>query len=348
MTNIRFALSLAFLCLAPGLACGQTADKWNDISIANISRLGKQPWPGGCAGCAVNRLNGDVMVNFVGFGLWKSSNQGQTWTRLDQGVIGGRGESGWSVQVDQNDPRRVAVFSLDGDAGYTIDGRHWKKFKGMGRNWDFGSVDWASPGARVILAGKHESGGEVYKSTDGGTSWIKLPIVMNPVAKRDNCMIGVMDAKTFVYSFANGIQRSTDEGATWTKVSEFQPRSKIPVLFQGAHYLCTSKGLIASKDHGATWQTQGEPVDLWQGPFFGADEKTMVAAGPKGVYKTTNAGKTWAKVSDLRTNLDPLYTYAPQWFGGYTWDPVNDVIYATAMAHPAFKNQLSGGVKSKP
>ncbi len=84
MTNIRFALSLAFLCLAPALANGQTADKWDDISSGEISRLGKQPWPGGCAGCAVNRLNGDVMVNFVGFGLWKSSNRGQTWTRLDQ------------------------------------------------------------------------------------------------------------------------------------------------------------------------------------------------------------------------------------------------------------------------
>ena len=69
---------------------------------------------------------------------------------------------------------------------------------------------------------------------------------------------------------------------------------------------------------------------------------------PKGVYKTTTAGKTWTKVSALHANLDPLYTYAPQWFGGYTWDPVNDVIYATAGAHPAFKNQLSGGVKSKP
>lgn len=131
---------------------------------------------------------------------------------LDHGVISGRGESGWSVQVDQNDPRRVAVFSLDGDAGYTVDGIRWKKFTGMGRNWDFGSVDWASPNAQVILAGKHESGGEVYTSADGGTIWNKLPIIMDPVANKDNCMIGVMDAKTFVYSFANGIQRSTDQG----------------------------------------------------------------------------------------------------------------------------------------
>ena len=257
MGPIPFALSLSFLCLAPLLSSAQPVGTWEDISSLQSGQLGKQPWPGGCAGVAVNRLNGDVMVNFVGFGLWKSPNQGRKWTRLDHGVISGRGESGWSVQVDQNDPRRVAVFSLDGDAGYTVDGIRWKKFTGMGRNWDFGSVDWASPDAQVILAGKHESGGEVYTSADGGTIWNKLPIIMDPVANKDNCMIGVMDAKTFVYSFANGIQRSTDQGATWTKVSAFQPRSKVPVLFQGSHYLCTSNGLIVSKDHGATWKTQG-------------------------------------------------------------------------------------------
>jgi photosystem II stability/assembly factor-like uncharacterized protein len=347
MRNAQWATITAFLFLAPVYAFGQTTDTWTDISSAKISQLGKQPWPGGCAGAAVNRLNGDVTINFVGFGVWKSSDKGQNWTRLDHGVIGGRGESGWSVQVDQDNPKRMAVFSLDGDAGYTIDGDHWIKFTGMGRNWDFGSVDWAAPDAKVILAGKHESGGEVYKSSDQGKTWTKLPIKMDPQSKRDSCMIGVMDADTFVYSNGNGIHRSTDQGATWTQVSPLQPRSKIPVLFENVHYLCTSKGLIASKDKGATWQVQGTAVDISQGPFFGADKKTMVAAGPQGVYKTVDAGATWTKVSALRSNLDPLYTYSTNWFGCYTWDPVNDILYATAMSHPAFKNELAPAATSK-
>jgi len=330
-----------FVCLAFHAADGNAADTWTDISSAQVDQLGKQPWPGGCAGTVVNRLNGDVMVNMVGNGLWKTSDQGKTWTRLDGGVVSGRGESGWSVQVDQNDPKRVAVFSLDGDAGYTVDGKNWKKFKSLGRNWDFGSVDWASPAANVILVGKHESNGEVYKSTDGGTTWTKLPIVMDPVRKMDQCMIGVMDEKTFIYSYANGIHRSTDAGETWTQVSESQPRSKIPVLFKKTHYLCTSKGLIASSDFGATWETQGEAVDIWQGPFFGADENTIVAAGPQGIYKTTDAGKTWTKISGLRPNLNKNFSFATKWYGCYAWDPVNDAIYATCMSHPAFMNQLS-------
>ena len=333
------------ICFSLLVAEGQAADPWTDISSAQVSQLGKQPWPGGCAGVVVNRLNGDVLVNIVGNGLWKSSDQGQTWSRLVGGVVSGRGESGWSVQVDQNDPKRVAVFSLDGDAGYTVDGTHWKKFGNLGRNWDFGSVDWGSPAAKVIVVGKHESGGEVYKSADEGATWTKLPFVMDPVKKMDECMIGVMDADTFIYSFANGIHRSKDAGETWTQVSELQPRSKIPVLFQKTHYLCTSAGLIASHDLGVTWQVQGEPVDLWQGPFFGSDEKTIVAAGPKGILKTTNAGTTWTKVSELRPNIGQNFSFATKWFGSYAWDPVNDVIYATAMSHPAFKNKLAPPLK---
>jgi photosystem II stability/assembly factor-like uncharacterized protein len=332
--------SLLLFVAAPVAAFGQTADHWSDVSTAQIAKLGKQPWPGGCAGCAVNRLTGDVMINFVGFGLWKSSDRGQSWTRLDNGVISGRGESGWAVQVDQDDPKRVAVFSLDGDAGYTTDGVHWSKFAGMGRNWDFGSVDWASPEAQVILAGKHESGGEVDKSTDGGKHWTKMSIKMDPQPHKNACMIGVMDANTYIYSNADGIQRSSDGGANWAKVSELQPRSKIPVLFKKAHYLCTSNGLIVSNDKGATWSVQGAAVNIAEGPYFGADEKTMVAAGPKGVFKTTDAGATWTKISEPFASKERSYSYSTDWFGTYTWDPVNNVIYATAMSHPAFKNEL--------
>jgi hypothetical protein len=333
----------SILVFAVSLGAVQAGDDWVDISSAQIATLGpqgKQTFETGCAGCAVNRLTGEVFVNINCHGIWKSSDKGATWTKVDGGAISGRGETGWSVQVDQNDPKRMAVFSLDGTAGYTIDGKVWKKFASLGRNWDFGSVDWADPEAKVILVNKHESGGEVYKSTDGGSSWKKLPIKMDPNSpKQDGCMIGVMDAETYVFSFNDGIHRSTDGGATWTDVSPLQPRSKVPVLFNGAHYLCTSNGLIVSKDKGATWAVQGEAVDIWQGPFFGADEKTIVAAGPKGVFKTTDAGAKWTKISDLHPP-GKSYTFHTKWFGTHTWDPVNNVIYATAMSHPAFKKEL--------
>ena len=46
MKNVRFAVSLSFLCLAALPAYGQTADKWNDISNAILAAWINNPGPG--------------------------------------------------------------------------------------------------------------------------------------------------------------------------------------------------------------------------------------------------------------------------------------------------------------
>lgn len=318
------------------------AEQWTDISsamVANLTNSGvKLPWPGGCSGVVVNRLNGDVVIKVVGEGLWRSSDHGATWKRIDNSTVSGRDETGWATTVDQNDPRRMASFSLDGLAGWTTNGTEWKSFSNNGRNWDFGSVDWATPAPKTILAAKHETSplGEVDLSTDGGVTWKKLEIRL---AGKPNAisMLGVIDATTFVYCNSKGIHRSSDSGMTWTQVSEANPQTRIPVLFDGAHYLGTTNGLLVSKDKGATWQRQGSRVNIWLGPYFGADERQMSVVGTDGVHVTTNAGKTWTRVAALTPkNQSQGFSFSPNWFGCYAWDPVNRIVYASAMGNAVY------------
>src|SRR3989442_1489259 len=110
----------------------QAADRWADISSSWLERLtnnGARPaWPGGCSGVVVNRTNGDVTVKAVGLGLWRSSDKGRNWQRIDGDTISGRDETGWATSVDQSAPARIASFSLDGSAGWTTDGIKWKSF----------------------------------------------------------------------------------------------------------------------------------------------------------------------------------------------------------------------------
>ena len=68
-----------------------------------------------------DRLSGEVIVKVVGSGLWRSSDQGKTWRRIDNNTISGRDETGWATSVDQNAPTRMASFSLDGSAGWTTE-----------------------------------------------------------------------------------------------------------------------------------------------------------------------------------------------------------------------------------
>jgi len=125
-----------------------------------------------------NRLNGNVTVKVVRLGLWRSSDKGKTWQRIDNDKISGRDETGWATSADQNTPTKMVSFSLDGLAGRTADGVNWQSFTSLGRNWDFGSVDWAARVPKTIIAAKHETNppGEICVTTDGGLTWERLAI----------------------------------------------------------------------------------------------------------------------------------------------------------------------------
>ncbi len=322
----------------------QAADRWTDISSSLMERLtnngAKPAWPGGCSGVVVNRTNGDVTIKVVGLGLWRSSDQGRNWQRIDGEIISGRDETGWATSVDQNTPTRLVSFSLDGLAGWTTDGIHWKRFTSLGRNWDFGSVDWAAPDPKTIIAARHETTppGEVYATRDGGVTWSKLSVYLEGKADRIS-MLGALDATTFIYSKSEGIYRSTDTGITWTKVSSAHPQTRIPVLFRGTHYLGTTNGLLISKDKGANWETQGAAVSIWQGPFFGRDEKELLVIGHGGVFMTKDAGRTWKHAASLKPK-EAGFLFSPNWFGCYAWDPVNNILYASAMGNPVYRIEL--------
>jgi hypothetical protein len=324
--------------------CAHAADKWADISSHLLERLtnngAKPAWPGGCSGVVVNRKNGDVTIKIVGLGLWRSSDKGKNWQRLDSDTISGRDETGWATSTDQNEPARLTSFSLDGLAGWTADGMHWKSFTTLGRNWDFGSVDWSAPIPKTIIAAKHETTppGEVYVTQDGGVTWKQLSIYVN--SNRDRIsMVGALGATTFIYSKGEGIYRSMDTGNTWTKVSSANPQTRIPVTFGGVHYLGSTNGLLVSKDAGASWQEQGAAVNIWLGPFFGRDEKEMVVVGKEGVFLTNNAGETWKRAAGLKPK-EGGFVFSPNWFGSYAWDPVNNVLYTSAMGNPVYKLEL--------
>ena len=337
---ILIQLACALIFASPVLA----AADWADISSPLLARLtnggAKLEWPGGCSGVVVNRTNGDVIIKVVGLGLWRNADPGTNWWRIDDGMIAGRDETGWATSVDANAPNRIASFSLDGAAGWTSDGVNWKRFTSLGRNWDYGSVDWSVAEPKTIIAAKHETTppGEVYLSTNGGAVWKRLSIHLNEARGRPS-MIGALSSSVLIYSIGEGIRRSTDGGETWTKVSEAIPQTRIPVLFRGAHYLGTTNGLIVSRDLGATWQTPGGAVNIWLGPFFGHGEKEMVVVGREGIFQSRNGGESWKRVAALKPS-GRGFQFTPNWFGCYAWDPTHNSIYASAMGNPVYRLDL--------
>jgi photosystem II stability/assembly factor-like uncharacterized protein len=349
MHTIRYpywlAQALTFFLLVGGLVtCVHAQDHWVDVSSSLLARLtnngAKPPWPAGVSGVVVNRTNGAVTMKIVGLGLWRSADKGQSWTRIDDNAISGRDETGWATSVDQNAPGRIASFSLDGSAGWTIDGMHWQSFTTLGRNWDYGSIDWAAAKPQTIIAAKHETTppGEVFVSENGGVEWTRLSVHLSESRGRVS-MVGALGPKTLIYSNGDGIQRSTDSGLSWTKVSPANPQTRIPVLFQGAHYLGATNGLLVSRDLGLTWSLHGAPVNIWLGPFFGRTEKEIVVIGAEGIFMTSDGAELWKRVAALKSK-ETGFLFTSNWFGCYAWDPVNNAVYASAMGNPLYRLDL--------
>jgi photosystem II stability/assembly factor-like uncharacterized protein len=299
----------------------------------------------GTGGVTVDRSNGDTFIVVTGKeifkekgqGIWKSSDGGASFARVDGNVIGGRCETGYGLCQDPNG-KRLYCFMLDGPSGYTLDGgQTWEKLKQLNRGWDFAAVDWSVEKPQTIFGFEHESGGKYHVSTDGGKSWTKLG--ESKKDERGTFGVGVVDAKTLVRwsGAAGGIERSVDTGATWTKVSDEVPASHVMVVFKGGCYWVGQKGLVVSKDQGATWSLQGQPVQAAWGPFFGKDEKHIVVAAKGGLQETTDGGQHWTLVAPLPDAFkNPP---APGWYLNLAFDPVKNAFYASWMGKPTYRFQ---------
>jgi photosystem II stability/assembly factor-like uncharacterized protein len=337
MKRLAWLLFVSVLAAA-GAAYSQdksTAAKaggWIDISekvIKSLDAEGKKiAWPGKSAGIAVDRVTGDVFMVIPDQGMWRSSDHGESFVRVDGGTIGGRCETGFALNLDPKG-KRLACFMLDGASAYTLDGgKTWEGMKGNGRGWDAGSVDWSAEKPAAIFALRHESGGEIYTSGDMGKSWT--------LKGKMFASVGIFDAKTFVATKEKekGIFRTTDGGGSWEKVSELQPGGRDIRIFNGVAYWTSPEGLLVSKDAGKTWAVQGAAVECSFGPYFGKDEKHLVVVGKTGFFETTDGGKTWEAVAPL----PPRFGIAmPGWFTNIGWDPAANILYISRMGEPAYK-----------
>ena len=346
------AAGVALLCLTlTAIAAGRNRggepaakSSWVPISDGVLKQLGREDrkigYPGGTAGVSVDRTTGEVYMIVPDQGVWKSLDQAATFTRVDDGKLGGRCETGFALNADPAG-RRLACFMLDGTATLMSgSGRVWNVLAPNGRGWDYGTVDWSQAEPKTLLAVHHESGEELYLSTDSGASWKLLG--------KDYTAVGIFNSKTFVASKGAGILRSTDGGATWTQVSDRTPTGRTLCIFKGVGYWVSREGLLVSKDQGVTWKLQGSAMEAAWGPFFGKNERQIAVGGrvgsEAGFWETKDAGATW-KLAAPFPEFDkvgppdwaPSKQWAAGWFTNFGWDPIGNIFYASRMGHPTLK-----------
>jgi photosystem II stability/assembly factor-like uncharacterized protein len=328
---ILFSIALSFAATARG-----EKGQWTPISddvISQLEKSGKKVgYPGLTAGVAVDPASGDVYMVVCDQGLWKSTDAGKTFTRIDHNTIGGRCETGFALDFDPAGSR-LACFMIYGSCASTPDAAAtWTAWKT--NHLDFGAVDWEATG-KALLAIRHESGGILCVSKDGGQTWKNLgktgPDTKIVKEDRDYKGLGMFDASTLVASRGAGILRSTDGGTTWAQVSDAKLAAPVMRVHKGVGYWMSEKGLLASKDKGATWAIVN-PVKAVFGPYFGKDGQHMIVVGKEGFSESTDGGLTWK----VAAPLPPSFTVAlvgPN----YAWDSIHNIFYASSMGKPTYK-----------
>ncbi len=328
-------LVLSFAGITRSQDSSPPASQWVDISANVLQSLADQGktigYPGKTAGITVDRITGDVFMVVPDQGIWRSSDHGDSFTRIDGGVIGGRCETSFSLNFNPLG-KGLACFMLDGPSGYSLDGgRTWHKMTQNQRGWDAGSVLWSADKTTRISALRHECGGEIYTSGDMGKTWT---LKGNAFAS-----VGILSPDTFVATREKepGIFRTTDGADSWTRVSDLQPAGRDIRILKDVAYWTGAKGLLVSRDLGKTWSVQGQEVECSFGPYFGKDEKNIMVAGKLGFFHTTDGGLHWEKVAPLPPDFP---VYMPGWFLNFGWDPHANILYASRMGQPAYKYQL--------
>ncbi len=280
---------------------------------------------------AVTGIPGDGTTFYfgsVGGGIWKTIDAGVTWTPIFDGQpIASIG----ALEVAPSNPKilyagtgesdiRSDLSSGDGMYKSTDGGATWKNI-GLRDSRQISRVVIDPRNADVVYVGvlghaygPNEERG-VYKSTDGGNSWIRV-LDKGPE-------IGVSDL-----AMATGIPNVLFAGV-W---NAHRPPWSTYAPLEGP-----GSGLYRSIDDGASWTQltgHGLPDGDWGrvGVAVSPDGRrvyTLLEAGKKsGLYRSDDGGDTWTLA-----NSDPRLTSRAWYFNWITVDPHNpDVIYVPNVA----------------
>lgn len=276
-------------------------------------------------------------------GIYKSTDCGATWTKVNTGMNGSVLEQGWQwykgIVINPKDSATMYVMS-----GYGAEGL-WKSTNGgvdwtqlfteatkipatVGYNFTQDlSMDPADPN-HLVVSFHADCSGEyapmcMADSTDGGSTWRIFKGPPSLPGWQEGAGVLVLGKTSFLYSSFTGVFYTGDNGATWSKAAAsgaFQ-LYKSPT---GTMYLGGGNSVISSTD-GQTWKV------LPNSPGITAiigDGKTLFASFTnnttgKPIYTADEANPTtW-------TNVDtPTIRQGTSWFA---YDSQHHILYSASM-----------------
>jgi photosystem II stability/assembly factor-like uncharacterized protein len=273
----------------------------------------------------------------VGNGIYKSTDAGKTWTHLSLRD----GQQIPALAIDPRDPNRIFAAVLGHPYGPNEErgiyrssdgGQTWQKVLYKDENTGGSDVEMDPSNPDVLYASLWEmregpwednnqfsaTGGGLFKSTDGGSTWKPLTKGLPNNVTQVNVAIAASEPNRIYATVATtdrgdygsgaglGVYRSDDAGENWHVITT-DPR---PAMRIGGGDLSVLKVdpknpdvlysasivTVRSSDGGKTWTSiRGAPggddyQNLWINPN---DPNIILLASDQGAVVTVNGGQTW-------------------------------------------------------
>jgi photosystem II stability/assembly factor-like uncharacterized protein len=259
------------------------------------------------------RAPGQVFKSMDGGGNWRPANAGMP-ASPSQVTSLAIDPVNTSTLYASFDGQRNVFKSADGGASWNRVANGLPDFPAI----NIVAVSSATPA--TIYAGT--AGGGVYKSVDGGGSWSAVNTGFQTTPDVQALVVDPANPNTIYLGSTFGFFKSVNGGGSWSESSDLAMTwvtsiailpSEPATIFAG-----TKRGVFKSVNSGVNWSLANGAIPLPDSPSTGLTGFTTVASspgnpatiyagaarvnGPNGVYKSTDGGGSWSRVSNGLVN----------------------------------------------
>jgi photosystem II stability/assembly factor-like uncharacterized protein len=251
--------------------------------------------------------------------LYTATKQGQIYQSLDAGQW-------W----------RPLPFALNLDAylsALVINPKNSSElFVGVARNF-----------ATVDASGETSGDSGVYKTTDAGQHWTRVPSTKGWSVL--SLAIHPVQTNLVIAGTEEGVFRSEDEGLTWKQISPQNHRdiksvvsvavdpSNSRVLYAGTTHLPWK-----TSDGGLTWQSihvgMADDSDVFSMTINSASPGSLLLGACSGIYRTDSGGTRWSAIPGIPDAAKRTHQVVQ--------DPVNAMTFYAATVHGLWKSVDAG------
>ncbi len=242
--------------------------------------------------------NGNIFAATEYTGLFKTTNNGNTWQSVNNGFTT---PHILALNVNQDGHLFAGTFGSGCIYRSTNGGSTWVEINdGLESHWNTYSI-LTKENEEVIIGTSYG----VFRSTNNGDDWYSLTsgsgldYTYNSIAINDS---------GFIYAGGNGIIRSFDDGNNWNQILPGKAVKMILINDLGYIFVGTiaSGGLWRSTDDGLNWERKnnGFPNSDINITSLVSNRDGYIFAGTEinGVFVSTDNGEEWVQINEGLTN----------------------------------------------